>query len=207
MDTWPKSIKMTYFTQQHCDFSELTIQWHKRVNSWETFHRETFCLPNNTVSLCRGIGLSTHEQKACTPNCISFNCYWRLTSQINSVLYLKLSWVQLLGQGEERLRMFLGIKMEKMLNFTDWCSDDCPKLDKRKYSADWIKVRWILLLYFSYGLQTNKLSSHFQSPHLKVIDLEDGLWVWQVIFLQVWIQASSWRAEIRDPSRCGRRWC
>lgn len=46
-----------------------------------------------------------------------FNCYWSLTSQITSVLYLKLSWVQLLGQGEERLRMFLGITMGKNVKF------------------------------------------------------------------------------------------
>lgn len=37
---------------------------------------------------------------------------------------------------------------------------------------------------------------------LEVVDLKDGLWVGKVVFLQVGIEASSRRAEVRDAGRC-----
>lgn len=40
---------------------------------------------------------------------------------------------------------------------------------------------------------------------LEVIDLEDGLWVRQVVLLQVCIETRFWRAKIWDPSSCARR--
>lgn len=88
------------------------------------------------------------------------------------LMYLKLSWVQLLGQSKERFRMFL------------WWND--AKLLLVRVS------RWYKVLRDATG----------SLPDLKVIDLEDGLRVRQVVFLQVCIEARFWRAEIWDPSSC-----
>lgn len=60
------------------------------------------------------------------------------------------------------------------------------------FTIDWAKQKStrldLLSCYIMY-----RLPRHNQSlTHLEVIYLEDGLWVRQVIFLQVCIQSSSW---------------
>ena len=52
--------------------------------------------------------------------------------------------------------------------------------------------------YVQYSEQT--LTPHFKRPHLQEVHFKNGLWVWEFILLEVVIEPTAWRAEVRYAS-------